>query len=139
MNLSNFRIARVEANGQWYDICHNYNGQGCRNGGKPIMDKSDPSQIFREGQEGCCWSLSGASLRAHACTRCGEWGHCAFDCTMHNDRLPPPTVNRDNVQRVMTGHDPSRFRDEQGDLPAGHRESQREFYSGRDGQPRHGR
>ena len=124
MTLKDLRIARAEANGIWYDICHNYNGQGCHNGGKDVKDKNDPSKIFKEGQEGCCWSLSGATLRAHACTRCGQWGHCAFDCKVHVDSLPPATVTTDNMQRVMTGHDPSRFRDDHGNLPAGHRERQ---------------
>ena len=44
------------------------------------------------------------------------------------DDLPRPTVTPENIQRVMTGHDPSRFRDDQGNLPAGHRERQNEFY-----------
>ena len=134
--VQDLRISQAEAEGIIYDICHNYNGQGCQNGGKPLMDRHGEGRIVRDGREGFCWSLSGNSLRAHACTRCGAWAHSAFECRLHIDELPKPTVTPENVQRIMTGHEPSRFRDEQGNLPAGHRERQTEHYRERAKAPR---
>ncbi len=105
----------------------------CQNKGKPGMNQTIRNRILRDGVPGCCWSLSRALIRAHACTRCGEWAHSAFDCSVHVKDPPDPTIVPDDVQRALTGAHPSRFRDEQGNWPPGHRGKQREYYRGRDG------
>ena len=98
-----------------------------------VLDPTNRDRILQDGVEGCRWSLSGAILRAHACTRRGQWAHSAFDCPVHRNSLQEPTIGLDDVHRVLTGAHPSRFRDGQGNLPPGFRERQREFYRELDG------
>ena len=100
------RISQAEANRIIYDICQNYNGQGCANGGKPFKDKNDPTKTIREDQEGCCWPLSPEERsgplklcfsarkfphvpgnRIYSPTNDHQNEHCAYECPIH--RRPP--------------------------------------------------
>lgn len=118
-----FKMRWCFREGRSIEICHLFNGWGCHVAGEDVQDKFGR---WHTCPQGCCLSSSGA-VKAHGCIRCGKWGHSHTHCDMHRALLPDPQiVSERDLQEAFSGARPSRFRDEHGDLPQGHRERMRE-------------